>query len=108
MLTTPRQHLLRNHCAPEFQCDRCGEDLVNQVALRAHHRAADACAVKDLGDCKILREDQIELGLRGRNPVGLDRVLYWYRVYDTIFGSEARRQRHVDPCKFTPCQIYYY
>lgn len=104
MLTISRQHLLRNHCAPEFQCDRCGSDLVNQTDLRAHLRADVPCMKQDLGDCKILREDQIELGLRGRNPVGLDRTKYWFRVYDTIFGPEARKHREVDPCKYNFCK----
>lgn len=44
-------------------------------------------------------EHQAELVLRTRNSVGLDRTTYWYRVYDTVFGPGARRQRPVEPCE---------
>lgn len=95
-----RQHLIRNHCIPEYHCDRCGGDFKNQTNLREHRRMDPPCQVKDLDNQKIMPEVQVELGLRTRNVVGMDRITYWHKVYDTIFGSEARKTRPVEPCKY--------
>lgn len=57
------------------------------------------CELKEIDTQKLMLETQLELGLRSRNAVSTDRTTYWYKVYDTIFGSEARRQRPVEPCK---------
>lgn len=94
-----RQHLLRSHCLPLYHCVRCGLDCKNDVDLRKHQRAQDPCAVKELDSQKLLPEVQQELGLRARNIVATNKEEYWYKVYDTIFGSEARKTRPVDPRK---------
>lgn len=93
-----RQHLIRTHCMPEYHCDRCGLDCKNPAALRAHRRLDPPCALKELDKLKIMPEVQDELGLKTRNTIKTDRMTYWFRVYDMVFGRQSRIDRSITPC----------
>jgi len=93
-----RQHLIRTHCMPEYHCDRCGQDCKNPAALRAHRRVDPPCVLKELDKLKIMPEVQDELGLKTRNTIKTDRITYWFRVYDMVFGRQSRIDRGITPC----------
>lgn len=95
-----RQHLQRVHRAPKFYCySCCRSDFENQISVMAHIRVRPACEPREppLYLEKISQELADTLKIERKNECGIDRVEYWWNIFDTLFPG-ARMTRGIDPC----------
>ncbi|KAF5704307.1 hypothetical protein FMUND_12586 [Fusarium mundagurra] len=85
-----KEHLVRNHSPPKYQCQRCGSDLKTSEALRTHSKQTQACEpCPSTQDRDILNEDQLDR-LRSKNRMGQNKSQSekWTEVYKIVFPND--------------------
>ncbi|TLS23408.1 uncharacterized protein PpBr36_06420 [Pyricularia pennisetigena] len=81
-----KEHLYRNHTKPEYQCNRCLEDLGSDQELENHQRLDNACVKKTSKKDTRLSRAQVQ-DLKAKKP-SLSEHQRWEDIYGKIFPGE--------------------
>lgn len=100
--STFREHLMRAHSLPEYQCQRCFEFFKEKDELTEHTRATVPCAVKkrmssprNLADGFNI-EQRDKLSKRTRGKPGHDKWIEWYCI---LFDQDPSSENIPSPCE---------
>ncbi|KAI6358710.1 hypothetical protein MCOR25_007279 [Pyricularia grisea] len=81
-----KEHLYRKHAKPEYQCNRCLEDLGSYQELENHQRSDDPCVKKtSKKDTRLSRAQVQDLKTKKLDLTEQER---WEDIYRKIFPGE--------------------
>ena len=93
-----REHLLRRHTLPIFQCERCFVNFETRERFQEHIRQRDLCTLADPSAREAISKVQ-ELQLRKRGKRTVSDEEKWNEMYMILFPDDIEIP---SPCKGTP------
>jgi len=90
-----REHVMRRHTLPEYQCGRCFEQFRDNGKLLQHVRQSSPCVLQEEKRPEGIDRTQLDR-LRKRGKKSASEVERWHEMYRIIFPEEHKSP---SPCK---------